>query len=99
MRVLDVALKDLRQLVSDWRTALFLLIMPIGFTMLFAFVFGSGDAAEDPRLPVGFADQDGASLLSAHLLTLLDASESVRPVVLKDGTGGYTGRSQGEVGD
>ena len=79
MRLLDVALKDLRQLIVDWKTALFLLIMPIGFTLLFAFVFGSGDGAEDPRLPVGFIDQDGESVLSTHLLTLLDASDAIRP--------------------
>ena len=30
MRLLDIALKDLRQLVADWRTALFLVLMPIG---------------------------------------------------------------------
>ena len=84
MRILDVALKDLRQLLGDWRTALFLLIMPIGFTLLFAFVFGSGAGAEDSRLPVGFIDQDGESVLSTHLLALLDASEAIRPVVLEN---------------
>lgn len=82
MRLLDVALKDLRQLIADWKTAMFLLIMPIGFTLLFAFVFGAGDGAEDPRLPVGFIDQDGKRVLSTHLLALLDASEAIRPVVI-----------------
>ena len=84
MRTLDITLKDLRQLIFDWRTALFLLLMPIGFTLLFAFVFGGADG-EDPRLPVGYMDQDGGSALSARLLTLLEASDSIRPVVLADG--------------
>ena len=35
MRILDIALKDLRQLMGDRQTALFLLIMPIGFTRVF----------------------------------------------------------------
>ena len=82
MRLVDIALKDLRQLIADWRTALFLLLMPIGFTLLFAFVFGGGSEAEDPRLPVGLVDQDNESTLSAHLYTLLDDSESIRPVML-----------------
>jgi ABC-2 type transport system permease protein len=83
MRILDIALKDIRQLIFDWRTALFLLLMPIGFTLLFAYVFG-GDGADDPRLPVGYVDQDGGSILSTRLLALLESSESVRPVVLED---------------
>ena len=84
MRLLNIALKDLRQLIADWRTALFLLLMPIGFTLLFAFVFGSGNGAEDTRLPVGFIDQDSKGALSTHLLVLLDTSEAIRPVVLDD---------------
>ena len=84
MRLLDVALKDLRQLIVDWKTALFLLIMPIGFTLLFAFVFGAGNGAGDPRLPVGFVDQDGGSVLAVQLLALLDASDAIRPVVLEN---------------
>jgi len=84
MRILDIALKDLRQLVFDWRTALFLLLMPIGFTLLFSLVFGGVGGEEDPRLPVGFLDRDGDSVLSTHLLALLDASESIRPEVLDD---------------
>jgi ABC-2 type transport system permease protein len=82
MRLLDIALKDLRQLIADWRTALFLLLMPIGFTLLFAFVFGGGSGADDPRLPVGLIDQDNGSALSTHLFTLLDTSASIQPIVL-----------------
>ena len=84
MRTLDIALKDIRQLIFDWRTALFLLLMPIGFTLLFAYVF-SGGGGDDPRLPVGYVDQDGGSILSTRLLSLLESSESIRPVVLDDG--------------
>jgi len=83
MRILDVALKDLRQLIFDWRTALFFVAMPIAFTLLFAFAFSGGGEAEVPRLPVAFIDQDGESVLSTHLLALLDASDTIRPVLLK----------------
>jgi ABC-2 type transport system permease protein len=84
MHILDIALKDIRQLIFDWRTALFLLLMPIGFTLLFAYVFSGGDGGDDPRLPVGYIDQDGGSILSNRLLFLLESSESIRPVVLED---------------
>jgi ABC-2 type transport system permease protein len=80
MRAIDLALKDLSQIFRDWKAALFLVLMPVGFTLLFGFVFaGAGDG--DSRLPVGFVDLDDGRPTSAHLLTLLDASESIRPEV------------------
>ncbi|HFD38295.1 MAG TPA: ABC transporter permease [Anaerolineae bacterium] len=84
MRILDLATKDLKQLLRDRKAAFFLIVMPIAFTLLFSFLFG-GQEEEDPRLEVGFVDQDGG-VLSAHLLSLLEASDTVRPVALTDVT-------------
>jgi ABC-2 type transport system permease protein len=78
MRVIDLALKDLTQLVRDWKAAVFLVVMPVLFTFMFGFVF-SGDSDIDPRLPVGFLDEDGGSA-SLHLETLMEASAVIRPV-------------------
>ena len=83
MRMIDLALKDLKQLLHDWQTALFLVIMPIAFTLFFGFIFGGTSGEDDPRLPVGFLDQDGGSVLSTHLLDLLSTSDAIRPVVLE----------------
>jgi len=58
MRVIDLALKDLLQIVRDWKTALFLVAMPIVFTLFFGFVLGDAFGEEDPRLPVGYVDHD-----------------------------------------
>jgi len=83
MRVIDLAIKDLTELVRDWKAALFLVIMPVAFTLLFGFAFGGLSGGEqDPRLPVGFIDQ-GGDRLGASLLSLLDASNAVRPVILE----------------
>jgi ABC-type Na+ efflux pump permease subunit len=83
MRVVDLVIKDLTELVRDWKAALFLVIMPIAFTLMFGFAFGGfGGGEQDPRLPVGFIDQQGGSL-SASLLSLLDGSGAVRPVILE----------------
>ncbi|MEA3340708.1 MAG: ABC transporter permease [Chloroflexota bacterium] len=82
MRILDLALKDLTQLVRDWKAALFLIVMPILFTLLFGLIFSGAGGDDDMRLPVGFLDQDYDNVLSGHLLTLLEASDAVRPVVL-----------------
>jgi ABC-2 type transport system permease protein len=81
MRIIDLAINDLRQLIRNWMTPLFLIVMPIGFTLFFGLIFAGTGGEEDPRLPVGLMDQDGGSVLSTHLFDLLDASDAVRPVV------------------
>jgi ABC-2 type transport system permease protein len=82
MRAIDLAIKDLTQLVRDRMTAFFLIIMPVVFTLMFGFAFGGFGGEQDPRLPVGFVDQDG-SRLSARLRDLLAASDAIRPVDLE----------------
>jgi len=79
MRIIDLMVKDLHQLVRNWMTPVFLVAMPIGFTLFFGMIFGAGGES-DPRLPVAFVDQDGG-ILSTHLFDLLTASDAVRPVV------------------
>ncbi|HET7089952.1 MAG TPA: ABC transporter permease [Anaerolineae bacterium] len=78
IHVIDIALKDLMQLLRERETFLFLLILPVIFTLLFGFAFGGfGGGESDPRLPVGYLDQDD-SPLSRELHGLLDASEVIR---------------------
>jgi ABC-2 type transport system permease protein len=80
IRIFDIALKDLLQFLRDRKTFLFLLIMPIAFTLLFGFAFGGfGGGQADPRLPVGFLDEDGLPL-SLDLHDLLADSEVIRLV-------------------
>jgi ABC-2 type transport system permease protein len=82
VRVIDLALKDLLQIVRDRRSAFFLVVMPILFTIFFGLIFGSS-ADGDPRLPVGFVNYDQGSALSTSLHSLLEASDAIRPVVLE----------------
>ena len=84
MRLLDLARKDLLQIIRDWKSALFLVVMPILFTLFFGFILSPGEAEGDPRLPVGFVNQDPASSLAASLEELLAASDVVRPVALSE---------------
>lgn len=85
-RILDITLKDLTELTRNRMTFLFLLIMPIVFTLLFGFAFsGVGEAPEDPRLPVGLLDQDGSNI-SRELASLLAGSTVLRPVVEAEAT-------------
>jgi ABC-2 type transport system permease protein len=77
-QIIDIARKDLQQLLRDRKTFLFLLIMPILFTLLFGFAFGAfSRGLNDPRLPVGFLDQDG-TWLSRSLHDQLAASDLIR---------------------
>ncbi len=82
MRIIDLALKDLIQMLRDWKAAFFLLIMPIAFTLLFGFMFGGAPGnQEDPRLPVGVLDRDGGQLPD-FLKKTLNSSSAVRAIVL-----------------
>jgi ABC-2 type transport system permease protein len=83
MRVIDVALKDLLQVVRDWKSALFLVIMPIIFTFFFGLIYGGIGGEDDPRLPVGLINHDQAGVLSTSLQSMLEASDTIRPVLLE----------------
>jgi ABC-type Na+ efflux pump permease subunit len=78
-RILDIAQKDLSQLMRDRKTFLFSLVMPIAFTLLLGFAFGGFGSTSDPRLPVGWLDLDG-SPTSRQLYQLLSGSSVVRLV-------------------
>ena len=81
MRVIDLAIKDLKQVIRDWKSALFLVVMPILFTLFFGVVLGpifSGDQG-DPRLPVGVINRDQEGAASASLFALLERSDVLRP--------------------
>lgn len=86
MRILSLAYKDLLQILRDWKSGLFLLVMPLLFTLFFGFVFGATSHPQpevDTRLPVGVIDQDGGSLAES-LQELLEDSEVIRPVRLDE---------------
>jgi ABC-2 type transport system permease protein len=99
MRVIDLAIKDLKQLLHDPKTAIFLVAMPVIFTLLFGFAFGGFGTSqeEDPRLPVGLIDQDGGRL-GSDLRDLSEASEAIRLVAL-EGKDADVGRAEKQVLD
>ena len=78
IRIIDIALKDLMQLSRDFKTFMFLLIMPIIFTFLFGYAFGGfGGGDSDSRLPVGYISEDD-HWVTGELHKLLDDSEVIR---------------------
>lgn len=87
MRIIDLALKDLLQIIRDWKAAFFLIVMPIGFTLLFGFIFSeqSTDSLEEFRLPVALVDQD-QGLVGQPLFELIALSDTIHPVIPEDFT-------------
>jgi ABC-2 type transport system permease protein len=85
MRIIDLAFKDLLQILRDWKAAFFLIVMPIGFTLLFGFIFNSQSSGvvKDLRLKVAVLDQD-QGLFGALLWDLLVLSETVQPIIFED---------------
>ena len=78
IRILDIALKDLMQLSRDFKTFMFLLLMPIIFTFLFGYAFGGfGGNDSDSRLPVGYLSRDDHWVTNS-LHDLLSESEVIR---------------------
>lgn len=84
MRIFDLALKDLEQIFRDKRAALFLVAMPIVFTLFMGFAYkgGGGNKPADDRLALGWVNNDPGGLLAQQLLDSLSKSDSVRVVQL-----------------
>jgi len=79
MKFIDIALKDFYQLFKDWKPAIFLVIAPILFTLMFGFMFGgfSGPGNADQRLPVAvLSEEDNA--LTETILTSFSTSKVIR---------------------
>jgi len=87
MRIIDLALKDLSQIFRDKRSLLFLVAMPIIFTLFMGFAYkgGGDDAISDNRIPLGWVNNDPDGLLSGQLFEMLSNSDSIRIVELTSG--------------
>lgn len=78
MKFVDILIKDLRQTVATWQTPVFLVVMPILFTIFFGIAFaGSGDS--DPRVPVAVVNADVGRLGDAVSAMVAD-SDVVRRI-------------------
>ncbi|MEP7134867.1 MAG: ABC transporter permease [Chloroflexota bacterium] len=85
MRIIDLALKDLSQIFRDKRVLLFLVAMPIVFTLFMGFAYKSGkdsDAAKDNRIPLGWVNNDPEGNVSKQLFEMLSNSDAVKLVEL-----------------
>jgi len=86
MRIIDLALKDIQQLVRDRKALLFLVAMPILFTVFMGIMLSPPAPVSDARLPIGFINQDQSGTLGAAFRSLLESSEAVKPIEVAQST-------------
>lgn len=101
MRIIDLALKDLLQIIRDWKAAFFLIVMPIGFTLLFGFIFSeqsTEESLEEFRLTVAIVDHD-QGLVGQPLYELIALSETIQPIRPEDGASLDELKNQVEEGE
>ncbi len=98
MRIIDLILKDLSQLVREKRTLLFLVVMPVAFTFFMGFAYrGVGDDGDaDPRIALAVVDPEPDADLNQEFYARLERSDSVRPIQM-DEFSAMEALSDGEV--
>jgi len=79
MKIIDIALNDLYQILKDWKSSIFLVVAPILFTLMFGFMFGGigGTKDEDSRLPVQMIAYEQTSITDS-LLKYFTESDVIR---------------------
>jgi ABC-2 type transport system permease protein len=84
MRILDLTFKDLAQILRDKRSLLFLVAMPILFTLFMGFAYrgGGNDTVVDARIALGWVNNDPDGLLSRQLHEMLVNSGNFKLVEL-----------------
>jgi ABC-2 type transport system permease protein len=88
MKILDLAFKDLSQMLRDKRSLLFVVAMPILFTIFMGFAYrgGSNQANTDPRIPLAVVNPQPDARLNQALMESLEASDAIRPVPQDENT-------------
>ena len=80
MRIFDLTLKDLTQILRDKKSLLFLVAMPIVFTLFMGFAYrgNSSDENADTRIPLAVVNPEPESRLNKMLLSRLDSSDTIK---------------------
>jgi len=87
MRILDLAFKDLSQMLRDKRSLLFIVAMPIIFTIFMGFAFrgnSQSDEETDNRIPLALVDPQPDSRLNKMLFTRLESSDSIKVIMMNE---------------
>ena len=82
MRVINLVIKDLSQIFRDKRSFLFILAMPIAFTLFMGFAYRSGEDGEpqDLRMSLAWVEAGPVDDLSQMLYAHLEESDALKPL-------------------
>lgn len=81
MRIVNLALKDLKQIMRDKHSLMFLLIMPVVFTAFMGFALGLGeDSAAQSRFRIGWVNPEPSSIVSAALRSAFESDDTIELV-------------------
>lgn len=85
MRMIDLIINDLSQILRDKRSLLFLVAMPIAFTFFMGFAYRTGEDSEPqyPRMSLAWVETGSMDDLSQMLFTRLEESDTLRPVLME----------------
>jgi ABC-2 type transport system permease protein len=88
MKILDLAFKDLSQILRDKRSLLFVVAMPILFTFFMGFAYrgSTNQVNTDPRTPLAVVNPQPDARLNQALMESLEASDAIRPVPQDENT-------------
>jgi len=87
MRIFDLAFKDLSQMLRDKRSLLFIVAMPIIFTLFMGFAYRGStqtDEETDNRIPLALVDPQPDARLNKMFFTRLDSSDSIKVIVMNE---------------
>ena len=87
MRLFDLAIKDLSQILRDKRSLFFIIAMPIVFTLFMGFAYRGNtqtDENVDTRIALALVDPQPDSRLNKMLFTRLDSSDSIKVVSMNE---------------
>lgn len=79
MRFLDIALKDLKEILRDKKSVIFFLAMPLVFTIFMGMALKGPSTPADSRLPMGWINNDSGSIPN-NLKESILSSGSIRLV-------------------
>lgn len=84
MRILELAFKDLSQILRDKRSFLFLVVMPMMLTFFMGFAYRGMTEEADNRIRLALVDPEPESRLNKMLSTRLDTSDLIKVIVMTE---------------
>ncbi len=84
MKIFDLAFKDISQILRDRKSLLFLVAMPIIFTLFMGLAFRGETTPQDSRIPLAWVDSEPDALLNKTLFTRLETSDTIKLMLMEN---------------